>query len=105
MSELVTPVPAVSAEAEAPVQIITPQDATAEHIARGLSAEQAKAFRANRRDKKAKAAAAAAVTTPTLEVKPVVAAELPATAEAESIHFDAPDENPAEPAEEAPAAE
>jgi hypothetical protein len=60
MPETVT-TPAAPTEAEAPVQILTPQDATAEHIARGLSPEQAKAFRANRKEKKAKAAAAAPV--------------------------------------------
>jgi len=105
MSELATPVPAVSAEAEAPVQIITPQDATAEHIARGLSPEQAKAFRANRREKKAKAAIAAAALTPTVESKPVAAAETPAAPEAESITFDTPEETPDVPAEETPADE
>lgn len=103
MSELVAPVPAVSAEAEAPVQIITPQDATAEHIARGLSPEQAKAFRANRREKKAKAAAAASI--PAVEAKITAPVEKPAEAEAESITFDTPEETPADAVEETPAEE
>jgi len=65
---------------ETPVEILTPQDATAERIARGLSPEQAKAFKARRKEKKAKAATAA----PT-------AAETPAQVEtpaAETISFD-----------------
>ena len=94
MSELATPVPAASAEAEAPVVILTPQDATAEHIARGLSPEQAKAFRANRKAKKA-AKAAAPVVAP-VEAKPAAAAETPVeTPAAESITFDTPEEAPA----------
>ena len=98
MSELAQPVPAASAEAEAPVNIITPQDATAEHIARGLSPEQAKAFRANRKAKKA--AKAAVVVTP-VEAAPAAAAETPVeTPAAESITFDTPDESPAVTADE-----
>lgn len=100
MSELATPVPAAPAEAEAPVNILTPQDATAEHIARGLSPEQAKAFRANRKAKKA-AKAAPPVVIP-VEAKPAAAAaETPVeTPAAESITFDTPDETPAVTAEE-----
>jgi hypothetical protein len=105
MSELAQPVPAASAEAEAPVNIITPQDATAEHIARGLSPEQAKAFRAQRKEKKAKAAAAAA-SAPAVEAKPAALADKPAELpEAESITFDTPEETPAVSAEETPAEE
>lgn len=99
--------PAAPAEAEAPVHIITPQDATAEHIARGLSAEQAKAFRAQRKAKKEKAAAAAPAATPTPD-KPAAAASAPAVEtpaatpeiEAESIRFDTADETPSEQVEE-----
>jgi hypothetical protein len=99
MSEVATPDLAAPAEAEAPVVILTPQDATAERIARGLSPEQAKAFRENRKAKKAAKAAAAAVTP--VEVKPAVADETPVvTADAESITFDTPDETPAVIAEE-----
>ena len=95
---------------ETPVVILTPQDATAEHIARGLSPEQAKAFRANRREKKAKAAAAvaAAPPKPVAEAKPDAETQragvpaLPST-EAEVIHFDAPEETPAATADESPA--
>jgi len=103
MSDPVTP--AASAEAEAPVNIITPQDATAEHIARGLSADQAKAFRAQRKAKKEKAAAAPAAT-PTPD-KPAAAASAPAPetpaaaeVEAESIRFDTSNEAPASQAED-----
>jgi hypothetical protein len=106
MPEVVTLVPAVSAEAEAPAVILTPQDATAEHIARGLSPEQAKAFRANRREKKAKAAAAAAAA-PVVEPKAELAPEKPAAPDpdTEIITFDTPEETPASPAEETPDAE
>jgi hypothetical protein len=88
--------------AETPAAIITPQDATAEHIARGLSPEQAKAFRAMRKEKKAKAAAAA----PAAEAPTPAAAEAPAdkpadkAPEGEVIQFDAPEETPAAAAEE-----
>ncbi len=103
MPESATPADASNA-AETPAAIITPQDATAEHIARGLSPEQAKAFRAMRKEKKAKAAAAAApaAETPT----PAAAAEAPAdkpadkAPEGEVIQFDAPEETPAAAAEE-----
>jgi len=107
MPEVAKPVPAASAEAEAPAVILTPQDATAEHIARGLSPEQAKVFRANRREKKAKAAATAVVSaTPAIEAKAEPAPETPAAAAAvESITFDTPEETPAAAAEETPAAE
>jgi hypothetical protein len=99
MSDIATP--AAPAEAQAPVTIITPQDATAEHIARGLSPEQAKAFRAQRKEKKAKAAAAA-LSTPAVEAKPAAPVEKPATvAEPESITFDTPEETPVVTAEEA----
>jgi hypothetical protein len=87
------------------VQILTPQDATAERIARGLSPEQAKAYRENRKAKKAAKAAAA----PT-ETKAVVAdvkteterAGVPAlpSEKTESITFDTPDETPAATTEE-----
>jgi hypothetical protein len=96
--------PAVEAETAAvPVEIITPKDATAERIARGLSPEQAKAFRELRKEKKAKQKAAspepaaASAETPAETVKP----ETPAT---ETITFSA-EEIPAEtvPAEETPA--
>jgi len=99
--ELVTP--AAPAEADAPVNIITPQDATAEHIARGLSPEQAKAFRAQRKEKKAKAAAAVAAA-PAVEAEPE---KLVADVEPESITFDTPEtpvsgeETPAEDLSEA----
>lgn len=90
--------------AETPAAIITPQDATAEHIARGLSPEQAKAFRAMRKEKKAKAAAAAAPATET--PSPAAAPEAPAdnpadkAPEGEVIQFNAPEETPAAAAEE-----
>lgn len=97
--------PAVEAETAAvPVEILTPKDATAERIARGLSPEQAKAFRELRKEKKAKQKAAspepaaASAETPAETVPPV---ETPAT---ETITFSA-EEPPAEtvPAEETPA--
>ena len=99
-----TATPAAPTEAEAPVVIITPQDATAEHIARGLSPEQAKAFRAQRKEKKAKAAAAVA-SAPVVDVKPEAdtqRAGVPAlpSAEVESITFDTPEETPVVSAEE-----
>lgn len=100
--EVDTSVPAAPAEAEAPAVILTPQDATAEHIARGLSPEQAKAFRAQRKEKKAKAAAAAAaVAVPVVEAK-VVPATPATTDEAESISFDTPEETPAVSPDETP---
>ena len=100
--EVDTSVPAAPAEAEAPAVILTPQDATAEHIARGLSPEQAKAFRAQRKEKKAKAAAAAAaVAAPVVEAK-VVPATPATTDEAESISFDTPEETPAVSPDETP---
>ena len=103
MSDLATS--AAPTEAPAPVNIITPQDATAEHIARGLSPEQAKAFRENRKAKKAKAAAAA-ISTPAVEVKPAAQVEKPAAAaEPESITFDTPEETPVVAAEETPVEE
>ena len=102
--EVVTPVPAAPAEAEAPAVILTPQDATAEHIARGLSPEQAKAFRAQRKEKKAKAAAAAAaVAAPVVTAKAEPVPATPATTdEAESISFDTPEETPAVSPDETP---
>ena len=102
--EVDTSVPAAPAEAEAPAVILTPQDATAEHIARGLSPEQAKAFRAQRKEKKAKAAAAAAaVAVPVVEAKVVPVPATPATTdEAESISFDTPEETPAVSPDETP---
>ena len=107
MPDEITPA-APAAEAEAPAVIITPQDATAEHIARGLSPEQAKAFRAMRREKKAKAAAAAPAkpvveTAPAAETQRAGVPALP-SAEAETITFNADEETPAAaaPAEEAP---
>lgn len=109
MSELVAPVPAVSAEAEAPVNIITPQDATAEHIARGLSPEQAKAFRAQRKEKKAKAAASSKAQVPSAEAavssEAAAAPVKPAEPEAETITFDADEQTPAASAEETPVQE
>lgn len=102
MSEPAMPVPAAAAEAEAPAVIITPQDATAEHIARGLTAEQAKAFRAQRKEKKAKSTASAPAAA-TAAPMPAVSADKPAVAaETESITFDTPDETPAAAAEETP---
>lgn len=112
MPEIANAAPAADTGVETPVVILTPQDATAEHIARGLSPEQAKAFRANRREKKAKdAAALAANPAKPVESKPAVveskpaavAAETPAAPEAEVIHFDTPEETPAATAEESPA--
>lgn len=102
--EVDTSVPAAPAEAEAPAVILTPQDATAEHIARGLSPEQAKAFRAQRKEKKAKAAAAAAaVAVPVVTAKAESVPATPATTdEAESISFDTPDETPAVSPDETP---
>lgn len=103
MSDIATP--AAPTEAEAPVNIITPQDATAEHIARGLSPDQAKAFRAQRRDKKAKAAAAVA-STPAVEAQPAAPADKPAKApETESITFDTPEETSVASNDETPAEE
>ena len=109
--EVDTSVPAAPAEAEAPAVILTPQDATAEHIARGLSPEQAKAFRAMRREKKAKAASSSKVQVPsaatptsaTEAAKPVEPVSVSAP-DSETITFNA-DEAPAvadAPAEEAP---
>jgi len=103
MSASETSAPAATAEASAaPVEIITPQDATAEHIARGLSPEQAKAFRALRKEKKAKAAAAkveapAATDKETIgqsdnRTAPEQAKVEPAT---ETITFNADEETPA----------
>jgi hypothetical protein len=94
-----------STTAETPAVIITPQDATAEHIARGLNPEQAKAFRALRKEKKAKAAAApAAVVAETpAAAAPEAPVEKPAAAQGEVIQFDAPEETPAASAEEIPA--
>lgn len=70
-----------AAPAETPVAVITPQDATAEHIARGLNPEQAKAFKASRAAKKAKQAAAAAVevkeAAPAADPKPAAEAPKP----------------------------
>jgi len=102
MPEVVTPDPAAPAEAEAPAVILTPQDATAEHIARGLNPEQAKAFRAQRKEKKAKAAAAPAAAN-VAEVKAEPVAEKAAEAGSEIIQFDDADETPAASAEEIPA--
>jgi hypothetical protein len=110
MPEIANAAAAADTGVETPVVILTPQDATAEHIARGLSPEQAKAFRANRREKKAKAAAAvaAAPAKPVAEAKPDAEPQragvpaLPST-EAEVIHFDAPEETPAATADESPA--
>ena len=91
-----------STTAETPAVIITPQDATAEHIARGLNPEQAKAFRAQRKEKKAKAAAApAAANVAKVKAEPV--AEKAAEAGSEIIQFDDADETPAASAEEIPA--
>jgi hypothetical protein len=56
--------------APAPVDILTPQDATAERIARTLPPEQAKIFKANRAAKKAAKAQAAA--TPAAPAAPAV---------------------------------
>lgn len=107
MPDEITPA-APAAEAAAPVAIITPQDATAEHIARGLSPEQAKAFRAMRKEKKAKTAAAAPAK-PVVETKQEAEAQragVPAlpSVESETITFNADEETPAAaaPAEEAP---
>jgi hypothetical protein len=91
-----------STTAETPAVIITPQDATAEHIARGLNPEQAKAFRAQRKEKKAKAAAAPAAAN-VAEVKAEPVAEKAAEAGSEIIQFDDADETPAASAEEIPA--
>lgn len=106
MSELVTPVPAAATESESPVAIITPQDATAEHIARGLSPEQAKAFRALRKEKKAKAAAVVVNPAPVVEQKPAAVVEKSVeTPAAESITFDSPEESPVVSVEEVAAEE
>jgi len=72
--------------ASAPVDIITPQDATAERIARGLTPEQAKAFKANRAAQKAARAQAAQsspapVETPAAATPEAAAVEKPAAAE------------------------
>ena len=56
--------------APAPVDILTPQDATAERIARTLPPEQAKIFKANRAAKKA--AKAQATATPAAPAAPAV---------------------------------
>ena len=110
MPDTATPA-APSAEAapaaEAPVAIITPQDATAERIARGLSAEQAKAFRAIRKEKKAKVQSSAPVETPAAAPAAPEAPAAPAKAEpkAEIISFSEEPEVPATPttpAEEVP---
>ena len=100
---------APAATPETPAAIITPQDATAEHIARGLSHEQAKVFRANRREKKAKAAASSKAQVPSAEA--AVSSEAPAAPvkaaepEAETITFDAAEQTPAASAEETPVQE
>lgn len=66
--------------APAPVDILTPQDATAERIARTLPPEQAKIFKANRAAKKAaKAQATSAAPAPAPEAVPT---EKPAAIEA-----------------------
>ena len=105
MPEIAT-TPDAPAEAEAPAVILTPQDATAEHIARGLSPEQAKAFRANRKEKKAKAAAAAAapssISHPPSSPADDKPAETPAT---ETITFNPDETAPAEQVEESTTAE
>jgi hypothetical protein len=56
--------------APAPVDILTPQDATAERIARTLPPEQAKIFKANRAAKKA--AKAQATATPAAPAAPAI---------------------------------
>lgn len=92
-----------------PVSILTPQDATAERIARGLTAEQAKAFRASRKAKKEKQKQpqAAPVTEPPAAVSTPDAPASPApAATSETITFDAAAAEPAEAqAEDAPAPE
>lgn len=104
---------APAATPETPAAIITPQDATAEHIARGLSPEQAKAFRAMRKEKKAKAqqvstqpAAAAPSAESSASPAPAEKPAVPAVAsapEGEVISFAADEEAaPAAAAEEAP---
>jgi hypothetical protein len=101
-----------AATPEAPVEILTPKDATAERIARGLSPEQAKAFRALRKEKKAmaKQPSPAPVTSPGAEAaaspapaeKPAAPAAVSAP-EAEVINFAAEEPAPeAPPAEDAP---
>lgn len=95
---------------ETPVEVITPKDATAERIARGLSPEQARAFRAIRKEKKAKEAPSSKIQVSSSEPpagaaeaeKPVAPAGVsePAT---ETITFNADDEPPAQPpADETP---
>lgn len=103
MPEEATPVPAADSAGETPVVILTPQDATAEHIARGLSPEQAKAFRAMRKEKKAKATAAAPAAT-AKETPAEKPAAVPAEEKAEVIDFSSPEETPDVPQDE-PAAE
>jgi len=79
-----SPAVETSAAAPAPVDIITPQDATAERIARQLPPEQAKVFKANRAAKKAKLAAAASPSpapASTAATPEAVAVEKPAAAE------------------------
>jgi hypothetical protein len=72
--------------APAPVDILTPQDATAERIARTLPPEQAKIFKANRAAKKA--AKAQATATPAAPAAPAV--ETP-TEKPTAIEAPAPD--------------
>lgn len=100
MPDTATPADAATT-AETPAVIITPQDATAEHIARGLNPEQAKAFRAMRKEKKTKAAAAPAAAVVEVKAEPV--AEKAAEAASEVIQFDDADETPTAAAEEIPA--
>lgn len=89
-----------AATPDAPVEILTPKDATAERIARGLSPEQAKAFRAIRKEKKsaakqsaAPAPGAEAPASPAPAEKPAAPAAVSAP-EAEVINFAAEEPAP-----------